>query len=135
MSRTGPTKHQQYVEEACDLAEAYLDRFERFYPNDLRPDVAIVAARQWVNGTDGGTIVSSVGHRKACLEAYGEANAAAVRAWEAGHKEASIAAQMCAHAAMAAYASNALAAHSELRFAEQKAGRIDELEAEEQSGV
>ena len=80
-----PTR-QQVVLVACDCAELSLPIFEKEYPNDKRPRLAIEAARAWANGD--GTIEQV---RSAADAAYAAADAV-----------------NAAHAAYAAYA----AAHS-----------------------
>src|SRR5579863_714630 len=44
-----PTR-KQIVLAACDCAELSLSIFEKRYPNDKRPRVAIETARKWANG-------------------------------------------------------------------------------------
>ena len=44
-----PTR-PEITSAACDCAELSLEIFEKEYPNDKRPRVAIETARKWVNG-------------------------------------------------------------------------------------
>jgi hypothetical protein len=97
-------------EFACQCAESTLHHFERSFPNDSRPRLAIEAKRQFKRGELSAQELNAAA-RSAALAAWSAARSAA-RSAEAAALAAESAAESAALAAWAAARSAALAARS-----------------------
>ena len=122
-----PTR-QQIVLAACDCAELSLSLFEKKYPNDNRPRVAIETARKWANGDVGIKDVRSAAAADNAADnaaADDAAYAAAAAAYAAYAAAAYAAADNAAYAA-ADYAAAAYAADNAADNAAARTARLRE---------
>jgi hypothetical protein len=91
----GKTDHKTLAAWACDCAERVLPYFEKIYPEDDRPKMAIEAGRAWVRTG----VFRMADIRKAALDAH----AAARNAKAAGQDAACFAARAAGHAVATAH--------------------------------
>jgi hypothetical protein len=107
---------------AADCAEHVLPIFERGYPDDPRPRLAIVAVRDLLRGAASAEWAARAHHGalRACFEPRGPHSITGIPGWLSGL--AAIDATTAAHAATAAAAAaGASGAHDAARFAVQAA--------------